>query len=68
MLKLGKSKNTILGLLSQMNGVYVELRSDGPISGRHIEERARKAADAGGVWPAPLFGLLDDINRRDGRF
>jgi hypothetical protein len=68
MLKLRKSKKTILGLLNQMNGVYVELRSDGPISGRHIEERARKAADAGVVWPAPLFALLDDINRRDGRF
>jgi hypothetical protein len=66
MLALRKRKQAILGLLTQMNSVYVELNSDGPISARHIEERAKKAADAGVVWPGPLF--LDDINRRDGRF
>jgi hypothetical protein len=68
MLALRNRKQAILGLLTQMNSVYLELRSDGPISARHIEERARKAADAGVVWPAPLFALLDDISRRDGRF
>jgi len=68
MLALRKRKQAILGLLTQMNSVYVELNSDGPISARHIEERAKRAADAGVVWPGPLFALLDDINRRDGRF
>lgn len=68
MLALRKRKQAILGLLTQMNSVYVELNSDGPISARHIEDRAKRAADAGVVWPAPLFALLDDINRRDGRF
>lgn len=68
MIALSKGKKQALGLLSQMASVYSELSSDGPISARHIEQRARIAADAGVVWPGPLFALLDDINRRDGRF
>ena len=55
-------------LLSEMNGVYCELAPSGPYSARHIEHRARSAADKGVVWPAPLFALLDDINNRGGRF
>lgn len=55
-------------LLKAMNDVYSELGSDGPFSARHIEERAKRATDAGVVWPAPLFALLDDIQGRGGRF
>jgi hypothetical protein len=63
-----QEKLKIAALLDEMNCVYAELNSNGPISARHIEERARNAANAGVVWPAPLFALLDDINRRDGKF
>lgn len=63
-----KAKKLIVGLLGNMNGVYSELKSDGPISARHIEQRAQKTAEAGVVWPAPLFVMLDDINSRTGRF
>ena len=63
-----KARMMVLKVLEHMNGVYCELSSDGPISARHIEQRARTAADAGVVWPAPLFALLDDINGRGGRF
>jgi len=55
-------------LLQEMNGVYCELAPSGPYSARHIEHRARTAADRGVVWPAPLFALLDDIISRGGRF
>jgi hypothetical protein len=63
-----KARTKTLELMDQMNGVYAELASNGPISARHIELRARSAADAGVVWPGPLFALLDDINSRTGRF
>lgn len=63
-----KLKKSIRATIEQMLGVYSELRSDGPISARHIEERARTAANAGVVWPPPLFVLLEDISRRDGMF
>lgn len=63
-----KAKRKIIELLDAMNGLYAELHSAGPISARHIEHRARSTADAGVVWPAPLFVMLDDINRRDGKF
>ncbi len=55
-------------LLSEMIGVYAELGPSGPYSARHIEHRARSAADKGVVFPAPLFVMLDDINRRGGQF
>jgi len=55
-------------LLKSMLGVYGELNSDGPISAKHVRERARHTADKGVVWPAPLFALLDDIEQRTGRF
>jgi len=63
-----KGKAKVLSLLDLMNGVYFELSSNGPISGRHIDQQARTASNAGVVWPAPLFALLDDINGRTGRF
>lgn len=63
-----KAKRRATFLIEQMAGVYAELRSDGPISARHVEQRARAASEAGVAWPAPLFALLDDIQARGGRF
>lgn len=54
-------------ILSVMNGVYSEMNSTGPISARHIRERAQAASAEGISWPAPLFVLLDDIIAREGR-
>ncbi len=55
-------------LLDKMEGVYLDMKSDGPISARRVLERVRNAADAGVGWPSPLFALLDDIIAREGRF
>jgi hypothetical protein len=55
-------------MLATMNRVYLELDAAGPVSSRNFIELARKATDAGVVWPAPLFALLDDIAARSGRF
>lgn len=63
-----RGKRQISDLLTQMNGVYAELASEGSISAHHIDQRARSASEAGVVWPGPLFVLLDDIRARGGRF
>jgi hypothetical protein len=63
-----KQRGRIAKLLEAMANVYAELNSSGPISARHITQRAQSAADQGVVWPAPLFALLDDIGARGGRF
>lgn len=65
---VAKAKTQIRLLLDQMSGVYCELNSQGPISARHVDQRARSAANAGVIWPAPLFVLLEDILARTGRF
>lgn len=57
----------IVQLLTDMNGVYSEMSSSGPISARHIRERAQDVSVRGVVWPAPLFALLDDIIARTAR-
>lgn len=62
-----RAKRKASELLEEMLSVYAELQSDGPISVRHIELRARSAANAGVVWPPPLFVLLEDICTRGGR-
>jgi hypothetical protein len=54
-------------LLLDMNGVYCELSSTGPISARHVRERAQAVSAAGAVWPAPLFVMLEDVIERGGR-
>ncbi|MFN9358536.1 MAG: hypothetical protein ACK55V_11825 [Alphaproteobacteria bacterium] len=55
-------------LLFLMQDVYRNLHSHGPISASFVLSRLRHAADRGVVWPAPLMALLDDINKRGGRF
>lgn len=62
-----KQNKKTADLMSNMVGVYSELSGEA-ISARHIEHRARSASDAGVVWPAPLFVLLEDIIKRDGVF
>jgi len=59
-----KAKLEIVRLFELMTSVYAEMKSSGPISAKHIEQRARAASEGGVGWPAPLFVLLDDINRR----
>ncbi len=55
-------------LLFLMQDVYRNLHSHGSISASFVLSRLRHAADRGVVWPAPLMALLDDINKRGGRF
>lgn len=63
-----KNKNLVVDLISSMLLAYSELKSDGPISARHIEQRLNDTAKDGVNWPAPVFALIDDIERRSGRF
>lgn len=63
-----KSKTQVADLIISMFLAYSELKSDGPISASHIEQRLNDTAKDGAVWPAPVFALLDDIKRRSGRF
>lgn len=62
-----KARKQAMKLLEQMNGLYTELSSGGPISTKHILQRAQATAADGVSWPAPLYVLLDDINARTGR-
>lgn len=63
-----KARQNVRKLLLAMVTMYNELKSDGPISAKHIRDRASSAAQDGVVWPAPLFAMLDDIISRTGRF
>lgn len=63
-----KAKQTIQGLLNHMSLTYSALGSDGPVSVQHVTGLATRAAEAGVVWPGPLFVLLEDIGARGGRF
>lgn len=63
-----KSRRKVVSLLREMVEIYNELSTDGPVSARHILERAKLAAAKGVVWPAPLYALIDDVLSRDGRF
>ncbi len=63
-----KAKQTVEGLLNHMSLTYSALSSDGPVSVQHVTGLANRAAEAGVVWPAPLFVLLEDIGARGGRF
>ncbi|WP_297801073.1 hypothetical protein [uncultured Brevundimonas sp.] len=63
-----KARGEVLQHLGCMNSTYAALSSEGPISAQHVTALATKAADAGVVWPAPLYVLLEDIQRRGGTF
>jgi hypothetical protein len=62
-----KSRKFVRECIMAMSQTYSELGSDGVISARRIRESATKAADAGVVWPGPLFAILDDNIARTGR-
>lgn len=66
-LRTRAAKKRAISLIDAMAGVYAAMSSDGPISAAHIRERATQAANLGVVWPAPLFALLGDVERRSGR-
>lgn len=63
-----RAKQTIQSLLNHMSLTYSALGSDGPVSVQHVTGLANRAAEAGVVWPGPLFVLLEDIGARGGRF
>ncbi len=65
--KQSAARKLVTDLILSIDGVYREMGSSGPISARHIAEKAKKSSDLGVVWPAPLFAMLDDVLSRSGR-
>jgi hypothetical protein len=64
-----RTHNKKLGqLLSAITNVYRELESSGPFSAAYFRERLVKTSDEGVAWPSPVYAILDDILKRDGRF
>jgi hypothetical protein len=63
-----RARRNVYDLLSAMDLLYREQRTDGPVSARYVNDRAKEAATKGVVWPAPLFALLDDVLARSGRY
>ncbi len=63
-----RQRGQITSLFEAMLRCYRQLSSPGPVSARHVRGTCEQAADEGVVWPGPLFSLLDDIERRSGRF
>lgn len=63
-----RARRKVRELMDTMNGVYLSLGSEGPISARFVLAQVEKGADKGIVWPAPLMALLDDIVSRGGKF
>lgn len=63
-----KARRKVYELLSAMNTLYNEQRTDDPVSAQYVYDRAKEAATNGVVWPAPLFALLDDVRSRSGRY
>lgn len=59
--KYGKS---IVDMIDQMNGFYIEFRSRGPFSLSHFKKRVNELADAGVIWPSGLFVLIEDMEER----
>jgi hypothetical protein len=45
---------------------YAELQSDSVVSAARVRQVVQQAADAGVLWPSPLYAVLDDNIRRDG--
>lgn len=57
---------SISKLVSSMLDCYSAMDADGPISARHVREQLTVATQAGVVWPAPVYVLLDDVTARTG--
>lgn len=63
-----KERNEVRTLLMLMHETYAELAfGQAAVSTRRVRDLASKAADAGVVWPNPLFAVLDDNISRIGR-
>lgn len=45
---------------------YAELGEQPPWSANHLWQAAHAASEKGAAWPAALYRLLDDSNKRDG--
>lgn len=62
-----KDRMKVKELVRRMLATYSELDTTAAISTRRVREVATTAAEAGVVWPSPLFALLDDNIGRLGR-
>ena len=62
--KKKRLQRSILDIIDQMEGFFLEFNSAGPISTAHFRKRANDLADARVVWPSGLFVLLDDMEAR----
>lgn len=56
-----------LGIIDAMLDAYAALGGE-PASVKHVQERINRATDAGAVWPAQLFVLIEDIKARTASF
>lgn len=59
-----RERDSILDMINQMNGFFLEFKSDGPFSTAHFRKRVEELAEAGVVWPSGLYVLLDDMEAR----
>jgi hypothetical protein len=53
-------------LINAMSYCYSTMQATGPISARHVREQLTMATQAGVVWPAPVYAMLDDVIARTG--
>lgn len=63
-----KKKQKTVSLIQAMSDAYQALESDGPRSASHIRARLDAAVAIGVVWPASVYAVLDDIQKREGWF
>jgi hypothetical protein len=63
-----KARTKVAELMADMLSTYKELRSDGLVSAHRIHELATQSSAKGVAWPSSLYTLLEDIQKRDGRF
>ncbi|MDF1621643.1 hypothetical protein [Pseudothioclava nitratireducens] len=59
-----KIYQSILDMIAQMNGFYMEFRGAGPFSLSRFKKRVNELADTGVVWPSGLFVLIEDMEER----
>lgn len=59
-----KAHQSILDMIDQMNGFYLEFRGGGPFSLSHFKKRVYELVEKGVVWPSGLFVLIDDMVER----
>ena len=62
-----KVRREVIEKLRMMDQTYSERPPGVAVSTRRLREAASMAADAGVVWSAPLYAMLDDNIARTGR-